>query len=220
MTAPGQRPYRVLIVDDLPHERIAIRAAIEEAVAGCEFAEADGVAAAERILREEAFPFDLAVIDLRLVDDAEGLTVLDIIKQAPRRHSQTRVIILTAFPSVETACGAYEAGASTYLDKRDADSTRKLQEKARQLLELRDLRRSVRRQYESQQAAEAALRDNRDEWTRTYGGKFVLVRAGRVLLARDHPHDLLEALEEYGARERSEMGIVEVPQRKETDAEG
>ena len=211
MTAQEPRAYRILIVDDLPHERAAIRAAIAQGVGECRFVEADSVEAAERVLRDEAFPFDLAAIDLKLPEDTEGLTVVGIIKQVLRRHSQTRVIVLTAWPSVETTCAAYEAGAAAYLDKGDKDSTAKLQAKARELLELSDLRESLRRQYESQRRAEAALSAHRRQWARKHGGKFVLVRDGKVLAARDNPHELLVELEKHDSAERLEIGIVEVP---------
>ena len=186
------RPYRVLIVDDLDHERIAIIVAIEAAVEGCEIVEAKNVTDAEHVLTGETQPCDLAVIDLKLEEsDKDGVALVGIIKQVLQRHSATRVIIYTAYPSMDSACAAYEAGASAYISKLDVDSTEKLQEKSKELLEQPDLRQVLRLQHEALENAKKALAKNREDWVEKYGGKFVLVRNGEVIKGVTNDHVIL-----------------------------
>ena len=211
------RPYRILIVDDIPAERVAIRAAIEAAGSDCEIAEADSVESAERILIQGPFPFDVAVVDLRLHGMDDGLVVAGLIKRVLERHVQTRVVIVTAFPSIETACAAYEAGASAYISKLDEDTTNTLQRKVRELLEQRDLRDNLNRQYVAQREAQEAFEGEREEWIRHYGGKFVVVRNREVLEAYENPRELWEDLRRFTTAEQAELGIVQVPATGDED---
>lgn len=72
----NSKSYRVLVVDDLDYQRLAIIAAIREVVPSCEFVEAENVTAAENILEKEMIPFDLSVIDLRLEEpNKNGITL-------------------------------------------------------------------------------------------------------------------------------------------------
>lgn len=201
------RPYRVLVVDDLSHERQAIIAAIEQAVPTCEFIEADSVPSAEAIIKEQAEPFDLAVIDLRLEDDVEGLKLFGPKNPIHPMLLQTRIIVLTAYPSWQTACKAYESGASTYLSKLDPDSTEKLQQKARQLLLLENMRRQLDAQYRADQA----FAHHYEGWCKQYAGKCLLVRGEEVLSVHDTLYALSRGLQEYPDEDRPDIGIVKVP---------
>lgn len=103
------RSPRVLIVDDEPLMRISISDALKGE--GYEVAEAglgkDGIA----LLREEAF--DIVITDLRL-PDTDGLKVL---KSCRRSSPETRVILITAHASVNSAVDAMKHGAYDYITK-------------------------------------------------------------------------------------------------------
>jgi DNA-binding response OmpR family regulator len=58
--------------------------------------------------------FDLALLDLKLAGDLEGIAVM---KEIHRLYPETRVIILTGHGSLETAISAIRAGASDYILK-------------------------------------------------------------------------------------------------------
>ena len=71
---------------------------------------ADGQEALRLLEREK---FDLALIDIRMTP-MDGLAVLGGIK---RQHPQTKVIMITAYPSAETRMLSFEKGAYRYLIK-------------------------------------------------------------------------------------------------------
>jgi DNA-binding NtrC family response regulator len=210
------RPYYILIVDDLPGQRLAVRTALDAAVRNCEFVEAGSVAEAETALGKSPHGFDLAVIDMRLPGKGQALPVLDALL---KRSVLTRAIIITAYPELETACPAYEKGAAVYISKIAPDYTRRLQEKARELLEQRRQREEIRRQVEAQRRADAAFEGHRKEWMQKYAGRFVMVRNGEVIDAKDNPVDLLETLNKLCTDDRLEIGIIEVPRSEETHGE-
>lgn len=211
--------YRVLVVDDLPEERLATLAAIQAVLPTCEVVEAGSLPEANQILREQPYPFDLVVVDLFLGQEAEGLLLLGSDNAIFRRHSETRVIVWTAHPGLESACAAYEAGADAYIDKRAENSTERFQQKAVECLEQRELRQKLAREYEAQRAAREALQTHEKEWGRKYGGKFVLVSKGEVLAAHTNPVRLTEELRRYTTEEQAQMGIVAVPVSGENDGE-
>jgi len=213
--------YRILIVDDLAHQRIAIREAIGAVVPNCGFKEAESLEDAEKDLAEQKLPFDLAVVDQSLVpgdtEDKKGLALVGVIKEILQRHSQTKVIIVTAYPRLEAACAAYEAGANAYLSKLDLEYTSKLQEKVRELIDLRDMRGRLRQRDEAQRAANQAFAQHHEEWTKRYRGQIVAVRGGEVVVAANNPHTLWEKLSEYTTTERAQMGIIEIPETGENN---
>jgi DNA-binding NtrC family response regulator len=59
-------------------------------------------------------PFDLVVTDYRMPGDLNGLELGQAIKE---RFPQTQVILMTAFPAVDTAVEMLRAGAHDYLIK-------------------------------------------------------------------------------------------------------
>jgi len=207
----GLEPYRVLIVDDVMAERTAIRAAVEAAVPNCRFVEENALASGERALKERPEPFDLAVVDVRLLNDQEGLRLLGRSGPIRDRYLQTRIIVVTAYPDVGSCCEAFENGADAYISKMDLDWTKKLQEKAKELLGQRQFREDLRKQFEAYREAEKAFATNREEWTRRYGGKFLAVGDGKVIVARENPHDLGQVLDRLTQEERLRVAILRVP---------
>ena len=71
---------------------------------------AGGPAALEAMERDD---FDVILTDL-VMDDVDGLTVM---RQAQQRRPSPRVVLMTAFASLETAIEAIRAGAYDYLTK-------------------------------------------------------------------------------------------------------
>ncbi|MCD6405399.1 MAG: sigma-54-dependent Fis family transcriptional regulator [Planctomycetes bacterium] len=61
----------------------------------------------------EQGPYDVVVTDLKL-DGADGLAIL---REARKQSSGTQVIVLTGYPTVNSAVEAMQAGALTYLEK-------------------------------------------------------------------------------------------------------
>jgi len=202
--------FHVFIVDDKPAERKAIKASIEQAVPNCTFTEADSIAAAQKVLNERVAPFDLAIVDLVLEDGRRGLDLFGPNRAIHPWVERTRVILLTAFPSWESACEAYESGASAYLSKLDPDSTAKLQQKAKELL----LANSLRRQSsEAQVRADEAFVAHYDEWCKQYAGKYLLVRGEQVLAVHDSMLAVAKALQQFPEEDRPDIGLVKVPRK-------
>jgi len=206
------RHHRILIVDDLPGERDAIRTAIEAIAPGCEFVDAATFGEAERCLREDLIPFDLAIVDIRLAHDEEGLNLIRGKDAAFQKRRQIPVIFYTAYPTVKSACEAYEAGASAYLPKLET-TTEQFQEKVKELLERRKEREEAPRQMEAQRIADEEFELHRKDWVRRYGGKFLLFNAKtkQIVAEHDNPIELGEELDKYDRETRLDIAILQVP---------
>ena len=201
------RPYRVLVVDDLDHARLAIKTAIGDAVPSCEFVEAENATKAEEVLKREE-PFDLAVIDLKLEEpDKDGITLVKVMKGV----FYSRIIIYTGYPTVETACAAYEAGADSYISKLYSDATEKLKNKAKVLLTQRDLRARLQRQSQAHREAQKAFEENKQDWTKKYAGQFVIVQKGKVVEHAKDPFGAWNLLDKYTPDERCDLAVLEIP---------
>ncbi len=99
----------VLIVDDEEVVRRSYAAAL--AAAQCRSqAACDGDEALRAMERE---PFDVVLLDLRM-PGASGMTVLE---QMKRRWPDREVVIITGYPSVDSAKEAVRLGAFDYLAK-------------------------------------------------------------------------------------------------------
>lgn len=201
--------FHVLILDDQPGEREGIKASIEQEVPNCTFTEADCMAAAQKVLNERVAPFDLAIVDLVLADGHRGLDLFGPNRAIHPWVQRTRVIVLTAYPSWESACEAYESGASAYLSKLEPNSTVKLQQKAKELL----LANSSRRQSEAQMRADEAFATHYDRWCEQYAGKYLLVRGKEVLAVQDSMLAVAKALDQFSEEDRPDIGLVKVPRR-------
>ncbi len=100
---------RILIVDDDPHIRGAVRIALTEE--GYLPTEAKSGEEGINLIRENTF--DMVIIDLRL-PDMDGIEFLKICK---RNSPNCIAILLTAYGSVGTAVEALKAGANDYITK-------------------------------------------------------------------------------------------------------
>ncbi len=60
------------------------------------------------------YPFDVVITDLMLPGDMDGIDILEAAKAA---DSQTEVILITSYASVDTAVTAMKKGAADYLQK-------------------------------------------------------------------------------------------------------
>ena len=106
---PPINPLRILIVDDEQTIRITLSICLEtdgHQVVSC--------GSAEGALKEVAArSFDLIFLDLRLGLD----NGLDLIPQLLKENPRAKVIVITAYASVETAVEAMKRGATDYLSK-------------------------------------------------------------------------------------------------------
>ena len=99
----------ILIVEDDPHVLLSYEAVLKPS--GYEVVTADSGEAAERILRTSSL--DVVITDLKM-PKMSGLEVLRIAKNA---DPETIVILITAYPTVDTAVEAMKVGACDYLIK-------------------------------------------------------------------------------------------------------
>ena len=67
----------------------------------------------EALRAMEAHPFDVVLLDLRM-PDLDGMSVLKTIKE---RWPESEVVIITGYPSIESAKEAIRLGAFNYLAK-------------------------------------------------------------------------------------------------------
>lgn len=106
---PGSIPLTILVVDDEPGIRTTLSIALETnghrvvAVGNPQ----------DALTQAAAASFDLAFVDLRL-GTASGL---DLIPTLLARSPWTRVVVITAYPGVDTAVEAMKRGAADYLPK-------------------------------------------------------------------------------------------------------
>jgi len=99
----------VLIVDDEPIVREAIRDWLVDAGYDVAIAES-GEEALEIIARRD---FGVMVVDLRL----PGMTGLKVLKEVKERRPAMKSIVITAYPTPETAAEAEHLGALGFLVK-------------------------------------------------------------------------------------------------------
>src|SRR6266511_4618026 len=100
---------RILIVDDEPQ----ILSLLEVFLSSLEYtvrAAGDGEHALQLLQRE---PFDGVVTDLKM----PKLGGLELLRTIKRSHPLLPVIVMTGYPSVETAVGAMKEGAADFITK-------------------------------------------------------------------------------------------------------
>jgi two-component system, NtrC family, response regulator HydG len=100
---------RILVVDDEDSLRDSLRRALTRH--GHSVVEAPGVADANEKLRDGVF--DLLLTDIRLNDG----TGLDLVAAVRRSHPGMRIVVMTAFGSVNVAVDAMRFGADDFLEK-------------------------------------------------------------------------------------------------------
>jgi len=99
----------VLVVDDEEVVRLSYLRSLEGARCDVE-AVADG---REALRAMERSAFDLVMLDLRM-PGVDGMTVLRTIKE---KWPESEVVVITGYPSIESAKEAIRLGASDYLAK-------------------------------------------------------------------------------------------------------
>lgn len=106
----AEAPARILIVDDEAVARISLAEVLR--LEGYHVkAAASGEEALEIV--EEAGPFDLMIVDLKM----PGMDGIQLTEAIQRRSPDTVIILLTAFATLETAIEAIRRGAHDYLLK-------------------------------------------------------------------------------------------------------
>jgi DNA-binding NtrC family response regulator len=99
----------ILIVDDEEVVRLSHLRSLESADCNALAAE-DGT---EAINVMEQHPFDVVLLDLRM----PGLDGMDVLKTIKQRWPDSEVIVITGYPSIESAKEAVRLGAFNYLAK-------------------------------------------------------------------------------------------------------
>jgi len=99
----------ILIVDDEEVVRLSHMRSLESA--DCNAQTAEGGRQALSVM--EQHPFDVVLLDLRM-PDLDGMDVLKTIKQ---RWPDSEVVVITGYPSIDTAKEAVRLGAFNYLAK-------------------------------------------------------------------------------------------------------
>lgn len=104
-----QAQTKVLVVDDNEVVRLSLLRSLKNANRSVRLA--SGGAEAIRMLEQE--PFDIVLLDLRM-PEMDGLSFLKILKQ---RWPECEAIVITGYPTIETAVEALRLGAFNYLAK-------------------------------------------------------------------------------------------------------
>lgn len=125
------RKARILVVDDDPLVRGVVVESLE--IMGHE-AEVCGDGA-EALERNEKYPYDLIVTDMKL----PGMDGLALIKSLKSKQSETDVVVITGYGTIENAVECMKAGAIEYLIK--PFTLDQIQVAVRKALEHRELRR-------------------------------------------------------------------------------
>ncbi|MBI4659256.1 MAG: sigma-54-dependent Fis family transcriptional regulator [Verrucomicrobia bacterium] len=133
---------RILVVDDEQGMLEACGTTLRKLPETETVLERDSRRAAERLAEEN---FDLLITDVRM----PGLSGVDLLRVARQRDANLAALMLTAFPTVETAVDSVKLGAADYITKPFLPAD--LLAAARRLLEqkwLREENQSLRRQVE------------------------------------------------------------------------
>mgnify|MGYP006419828533 FL=1 len=121
---------RILIVDDEQTARKGLFFIVKNQKD--DIFEAENKEQAKKLMK--VYDFDLAIVDLRLPKEAQGLELIKYIRTA---YSLTPVLVMTAYGSVESAVRAMKAGAQDFITK---DFTREeILMKIKSMLEMRKL---------------------------------------------------------------------------------
>jgi len=114
----GERPIRVLLVEDDPEDALLLRDAVADAqLARFEWSEVETLADAIQRLRGQ--PFDVALVDLSL-PDSRGLNTFESLRGA---GPKVPIVILTGLDDERTGLEAVQRGAQDYLVKGTLDGS-------------------------------------------------------------------------------------------------
>jgi two-component system response regulator DevR len=116
MTKTERMPIRVFLLDD--HE--LVRRGIRELLANEDDLEVVGEAAngAEALMRIPSTRAEVALLDVRLGDDAGGLSGIEVCRDIRAAHPEVACVMLTSFSDDEALFASIMAGASGYLLKQ------------------------------------------------------------------------------------------------------
>ena len=99
----------ILIVDD---EEVVRRSHLRSlAVTGCHAEAAENGEQALRCMEQR--PFDVVLLDLRM----PGLDGMDVLRMIKQRWPDSEVVVITGYPSIESAKEAVRLGAQNYIAK-------------------------------------------------------------------------------------------------------
>ena len=99
----------ILVVDD---EEVVRRGFQRVLASGCRHVETAGTGE-DALQAMEARPYDIVLLDLRM----PGMDGMSVLKTMKRRWPEGEVIVVTGYPSVDTAKEAIRLGACDYLAK-------------------------------------------------------------------------------------------------------
>jgi DNA-binding NtrC family response regulator len=131
---------KILIVDD----EVNIRDALATLLAKSGYEVSTAANGEEAILKIQGTSFDLSIVDLKM----PGMGGVELLRWIKEHSTDSEVIVMTAYGSVETAVEAMKAGAYDYLSKpidkeRLPIAIEKALERRRLSLENRQLRESL-----------------------------------------------------------------------------
>ena len=128
----SQKNERILVVDDSPATLEVLQRNLT--AAGYQVFTAPGVAEAIEIL--QAMPLDLVVTDLKM----PRVGGLDLVRHTRENFKDTEVMVITGYPSIESAVNAVKTGAEEFLAKPFTDE--ELLSAVRGVLDKLNVRRS------------------------------------------------------------------------------
>ena len=100
---------RVLVVDD--EKSMCSVLSIMLRKEGCEVETASDRSTLESLLREQ--DFDFLITDMKMPD----ISGLEVLNMARERKADTRMVVMTAYPSTDTTIRAIQKGALDYITK-------------------------------------------------------------------------------------------------------
>ena len=102
-------PARILVVDD----EEPVCKTVASALATEEHAVDTALSAEDALIKAEAFRYDVVITDLMM----PGLSGMDLLKIVAEKMPDTKVIMITGFPSVRSAVEAMRLGAFDFIPK-------------------------------------------------------------------------------------------------------
>lgn len=151
----------VLVVDD----EDAVRSMLQAALLRDEYDIVSAISPEDALRKLGVLTFEVVITDLRF----PGIDGIHLLREIQRRWPDTITIVLTAYPSLESAVAALRAGAHDFLSKPCPPS-----EIRRSVQEGLDKRRGLARRLELMQVLERQLM----EGLRAIRGDVALIRGG------------------------------------------
>ncbi len=174
--------FKILIADDDEIVRDSISSLLKDE--GYTVLSAQDGLDAIKILRIE--DIDLVITDLRM-PGADGYQVL---KYAVKNNTDTVVVILTAYGTLDTALNAIKDGAYDYLTKPFKIQeiillVEKIYRRAQLIEENRELKKSLRDAYRDIQLIKEIVKSNNPELTSEWINKIENLQASNIITHQD-----------------------------------